>query len=315
MTGKILTRLGLGGILVLLASAMLFFAGELLPGDFASKLLGSSATPETVAALRESRGLDTPAIQRYFQWLAGVFRGDLGKSLTNGREIGPLIATRLTNTMILAGCAALIAVPLAVALGTLAAIFRDKLFDRIILVISMVTVATPEFFFAYLAIAFLAVQFHLLPSISIVTSDMSFWQMLPLLALPVLTLVITSCAQMIRLTRASIVSVLDSEYVGTAMLKGMPEWRIVIRHVLPNVMGPIAAVVVLNLADIIVGLIIVETIFAYPGMGQLMVDSVAKQDVTVVQACGLIFATTYIVLNMIADLVAVALNPRLRYAR
>jgi peptide/nickel transport system permease protein len=144
---------------------------------------------------------------------------------------------------------------------------------------------------------------------------MSIGEILPLLVLPVLTLVVTSCAHMIRMTRASIVSVMDSDYVGTAMMKGLPEWRIVVRHVLPNVMGPIAAVVVLNLADLVVGLIIVETVFAYPGMGQLMVDSVSKQDVTVVQACGLIFAATYILLNMLADVLAISLNPRLRFAR
>ena len=308
-------RLAMGIVLVLMASALLFFAGELLPGDFATKLLGSSATPETVEALRRSRGVDAPALARYLQWLGGLFRGDLGTSLTNGREIAPLIATRLKNTLILAGAAALIAVPLAVGLGTLAAIFRNRLFDRAILVLSMVTVATPEFFFAYMAIAVFAVNLHWVPSISIITAGMSFERMWPLLVLPVLTLVITSCAHMIRMTRASIVSVMDSDYVGTALLKGLPEWKVVVRHVLPNVMSPIAAVVVLNLADLVVGLIIVEAIFAYPGMGQLMVDSVSKQDITVVQACGLIFAATYILLNMIADLLAIALNPRLRYAR
>lgn len=315
MIRYLVKRLAIGIVLVLLASAILFFAGELLPGDFATKLLGSQATPETVAALREARGVNSPAIYRYLAWLGGLFRGDLGRSLTNGREIGPLIEARLANTMILAGCAAMVAVPLSVGLGTLAAIFRDRWFDRVVLVLSMVTVATPEFFFAYMAIALFAVNFHLLPSISIVTSDMSFGDMLPLLVLPVMTLVITSSAHMIRLTRASIVSVMDSEYVGTAMLKGMPEWKIVIRHVLPNVMSPIASVVVLNLADLVVGLIIVEAIFAYPGMGQLMVDAVSKQDVTVVQACGLIFAATYILLNMIADLLAIGLNPQLRHAK
>ncbi|MCB4768591.1 ABC transporter permease [Ancylobacter sp. Lp-2] len=315
MTAILAKRLAMGIVLVLLASALLFFAGELLPGDFATKLLGSSATPEAVEALRRARGVDAPALTRYLDWLAGLMRGDLGTSLTNGREIGPLIATRLKNTLMLAGAAALIAVPLAVGLGTLAAIFRDRLFDRAILVLSMVTVATPEFFFAYMAIAVFAVNLHWVPSISIVTAGMSFERMWPLLVLPVMTLVITSCAHMIRMTRASIVSVMDSDYVGTALLKGLPEWQVVVRHVLPNVMSPIAAVVVLNLADLVVGLIIVETIFAYPGMGQLMVDSVSKQDITVVQACGLIFAATYILLNMIADLLAIALNPRLRYAR
>ncbi|MTH77966.1 ABC transporter permease [Paracoccus aestuariivivens] len=313
MTKYLLKRLFAGVLLVLGASAILFFAGELLPGDFASRMLGSQATPEAVEALRQSRGLDQPALTRYLMWLGGLLQGDLGVSLTNGREIGPLIATRLSNTLTLAGLAALVAVPFAVGLGTLAAMYRNTWFDRLVLMLSMVTVATPEFFFAYLAIAFFAVQLHLLPSISIVTSDMSFADKVPLLILPVLTLVVTTSAHMIRLTRASLISVMDSEYAGTAMLKGLPQWKIVLRHLLPNAMSPIAAVVVLNLADLIVGLIIVEAIFAYPGMGQLMVDSVSKQDVTVVQACGLIFAVTYIVLNMIADLLAILLNPRLRY--
>jgi peptide/nickel transport system permease protein len=308
-------RTGIGIVLVLMASAILFFAGELLPGDFATKLLGSQATPEAVEALRQSQGLGRPATERYWEWLTGVARGDLGTSMTNGREIAPLIAGRLSNTLILASLAACLAVPLSLLLGTLAAIYRNRWFDRAVLVASMITVATPEFFFAYLIIAIFAVHWHLFPSISIVTADMSIADMLPLLVLPVLTLVVTSCAHMIRMTRASIVSVMDSDYVGTAMMKGLPEWRIVVRHVLPNVMGPIAAVVVLNLADLVVGLIIVETVFAYPGMGQLMVDSVSKQDVTVVQACGLIFAATYILLNMLADVLAISLNPRLRYAQ
>ena len=255
-----------------MASAILFFAGELLPGDFATKLLGSQATPDAVEALRKSRGLDRPAGERYLEWLTGIAHGDLGTSLTNGREIGPLIAGRLTNTVILAGLAAAIAVPLSILLGTLAAIFRDRWFDRAVLVMSMVTVATPEFFFAYVIVAIFAVQLHLFPSISIVTSDMSFADMLPLLVLPLMTLVVTSCAHMIRMTRASILSVMDSDYVGTAMMKGLPDWLVVVRHVLPNVMRPIAAVVVLNLAYLVVGLIIVETVFAYPGMGQLMVE-------------------------------------------
>lgn len=313
MTLFVLKRLSMGVLLVLGASAILFFAGELLPGDFATRMLGSQATPEAVEALRQSRGLDQPAVQRFLMWLGGLLQGDLGTSLTNGREIGPLIATRLSNTLTLAGLAAAVAVPFAVGLGILAAMWRDTFFDRLVLILSMVTVATPEFFFAYVAIAVLAVQFQIFPSISIVTSDMTLAQMLPLLVLPILTLVVTSSAHMIRLTRASLISVMDSDYAGTALLKGLARGRIVLRHLLPNAMGPIAAIVVLNLADLVVGLIIVESIFAYPGMGQLMVDSVAKQDVTVVQACGLIFAVTYILLNLLADVLAVLLNPRLRY--
>ena len=313
MTLFVLKRICMGVLLVLGASAILFVAGELLPGDFATRMLGSQATPEAVEALRQSRGLDAPVLQRFLIWLGGLLQGDLGTSLTNGREIGPLIATRLSNTLTLAGLAALVAVPFAVGLGILAAMWRDSPFDRFVLILSMITVATPEFFFAYVAIALFAVQLQIVPSISIVTSDMTFLQMLPLLALPILTLVVTTSAHMIRLTRASLIAVMDSEYAGTALLKGLPRRQIVLRHLLPNAMGPIAAVVVLNLADLVVGLIIVEAIFAYPGMGQLMVDSVAKQDVTVVQACGLIFAVTYILLNMLADVLAVLLNPRLRY--
>ena len=313
MTLFVLKRICMGVLLVLGASAILFVAGELLPGDFATRMLGSQATPEAVEALRQSRGLDAPVLQRFLIWLGGLLPGDLGTSLTNGREIGPLIATRLSNTLTLAGLAALVAVPFAVGLGILAAMWRDSPFDRFVLILSMITVATPEFFFAYVAIALFAVQLQIVPSISIVTSDMTFLQMLPLLALPILTLVVTTSAHMIRLTRASLIAVMDSEYAGTALLKGLPRRQIVLRHLLPNAMGPIAAVVVLNLADLVVGLIIVEAIFAYPGMGQLMVDSVAKQDVTVVQACGLIFAVTYILLNMLADVLAVLLNPRLRY--
>lgn len=315
MGAIILRRLAVGVVLILAASALLFFAGELMPGDFASKLLGASATPEVVEALRQSRGLAEDPLTRYLAWLGGLAQGDLGLSLTNGRAIGTLIAGRLSNTLMLAGLAAALAVPFALALGLVAAIFRDSWIDRLVLVLTMVTVATPEFFFAYLAIAVFAVQLGWLPSISILRPDMGFAQILPLLALPVLTLVMTSSAHMARMTRASVVAAMDQDYVGTARMKGLPLWRVVLGHVLPNVMAPIAAVVVMNLADIVVGLIIVETIFAFPGMGQLMVDSVVKRDITVVQACGLIFAAAYIFLNMVADILSIAFNPRLRYAR
>ncbi|WP_172331441.1 ABC transporter permease [Mangrovicoccus sp. HB161399] len=311
----ILRRGGTGGLLVLASTLLLFLAGEMMPGDFASKLLGASATPETVEALRLSRGLDASPAARYLAWLGGLLHGDLGLSLTNGREIGALIASRLGNTLLLAGLAAAVAVPLALALGTLAAVFRDSWIDRAVLVLTMVTVATPEFFFAYVAIAVLAVELNWLPSISIPRPGMSVWEVLQVLVLPVLTLVVTSTAHVARMTRASIVAAMEQDYVGTAMLKGLPRGRIVLRHILPNVAAPVSAVVVMTLADIVVGLIIVETIFAYPGMGQLMVDSVAKRDITVVQACGLIFAATYIFLNMAADMLAIAFNPRLRSAR
>lgn len=308
-------RLALG-LITLWAVSLLIFAGtEILPGDVATAILGQSRTPEAVAAIRASLGLNRPAYIRYGDWLAHFVRGDIGKSLANQRDIAPEIRDRLGNTMFLAGVAACVSVPLSILLGLLAAIRQDSLFDRIVNVVTLTTISFPEFFIGYVLIILFAVKLDWFPSLAMISADMGFWDRLDAVALPATTLVLVVLAHMMRQTRASVLSILASPFIEMAVLKGIPKWRIVVQHALPNALAPIINVVALNLAYLIVGVVVVEVVFVYPGMGQLIVDSVSKRDVPVVQTCGLIFALTYVGLNMIADLFGILSNPRLRHPR
>jgi peptide/nickel transport system permease protein len=304
------------GVLLLWAVSVLIFAGtEILPGDVATAILGQTATPEAVANIREELGLDRPAVVRYFDWLGGALQGDFGQSFTNRQDIATNIGKRLGNTLFLASAAAVIAVPLAIILGLLAVRYRNTLFDRFLSIATLSTVSLPEFFAGYLLILFFAVQLRWFPSTSTIRPSMNFGQQLYSIALPTLTLVLVVVGHMMRMTRAAVLNVLSSAYIETAELKGLSPSRIIWKHALPNALAPIVNVVAINLAYLVVGVVVVEVIFVYPGMGQFMVDHVAKRDVPVVQACGLVFASVYIVLNLIADLAAVLANPRLRHPR
>jgi peptide/nickel transport system permease protein len=308
-------RLGLGILTLLAASVLIFVGTELLPGDLASAILQNSATPESLAKLRLDLGLDRPAIVRYGEWLFGALRGDFGHSLANGRDVLTEIAPRFANTMFLAAYAAIVAVPLAVGLGLLAAIWQGGVFDRLINILTLITISVPDYFVAYLLIIFVAVDLGWFPSLANVTPETTFPQRLYFTFLPMLTLAMSVLAHMMRMTRASVLAVMASPYIEMSILKGLTKARIVVRHALPNALAPIISVVALNLAFLIVGVVVVETVFVYPGLGQLMVDEVSKHDVPVVQACGLIFAATFILLNMIADILAILSNPRLRKPR
>ena len=308
-------RLGLG-IITLFAASVLIFAGtEILPGDLASAILQNSATPENLAALRLELGLDRPALLRYVEWLLNVLRGDFGRSLANNRDVLTEIAPRFANTMFLAIYAACVAVPLAVGLGLIAAIRQGSIFDRLINFVTLLTISVPEYFLAYLLVKYIAVQLGWFPSLANVSPDMGFFERLYYSFLPMTTLVLVIVAHMMRMTRASVLNIMASPYIEMAFLKGMPKWRVVVRHAFPNALAPIINVIALNLAYLIVGVVVVEAVFVYPGLGQLMVDAVSKHDVPVVQACGLIFAAAFILLNMIADILAILSNPRLRHPR
>jgi peptide/nickel transport system permease protein len=308
-------RLALGALTLLVVSALIFASTEVLPGDVASAILGQQATPESLAAIRADLGLDRPAVVRYLDWLSGFVRGDLGRSLANRRPIADQIGQRLANTLFLAGVAAAVAVPLAVGLGVLAAVRRDGALDRAISVATLSTISVPEFFVGYLLIILLAVQFPVFPSLATVSPGMGLGQSLYTVALPALTLTLVVVAHMMRMTRAAVIDVLSAPYVEMARLKGLPERQVVVRHALPNALGPIATVVAINLAYLVVGVVVVEVVFVYPGMGQYMVDAVAKRDVPAVQACTLVFAATYVLLNLVADLFGIVSNPRLRHPR
>lgn len=315
VVSMILKRLGLGGLTLGAVSAVVFFSVYLLPGDLAEEILGQARTPEAVANIRRELGLDRPPLERYREWLTGVVGGDFGRSLASGVPITRLIGTRLGNTLFLAGFAAVIAMPLSLALGITAALHRGRLPDRAINVVALTAISLPEFFVAYILISTLAVAAGLLPSLATVSPDTSLGDRLYRTLLPALTLTLAVAAHVMRLTRASIVNLMASPYIEMARLKGLTPRRIVLHHALPNALAPIVNVVVLNLAYLVVGVVVVEVVFAYPGLGQLMVDAVSKRDVTVVQATSLIFASAYIVLNLTADVLTIALNPRLVHPR
>jgi len=316
---KILTmvaqRLALGVLTLIVVSLIIFLGVELLPGDLAEAILGQSALPETVAAFRRELKLDLPMHERYFEWLLGIMQGDLGRSLANQREISELIGGRLINTLFLAGMAAIISVPLAVTLGVLAALYRNSLFDRSVNIVTLSSISFPEFFVAYILVLFLAVNAGMFPSISNVSGDLGFWDRVYRCSLPAFTLTLVVVAHMMRMTRAAIINLLASPYIEMANLKGLSRSRIVVHHALPNALSPIINVIVLNLAYLVVGVVVVEVVFVYPGLGQLLVDSVSKRDIPVVQASCLIFAATYILLNLTADVLAILSNPRLLHPK
>lgn len=306
----IATRLASGIITLWLVSLIIFLGVSALPGDIATEILGQSATPETIAAFRERLGLDLPVVQRYLAWLSSIAQGDLGVSLANNRPIAELVSLRLSNTLSLAALAAAMSVPLAIVLGIAAALFRNGKFDRGANLAALTSISFPEFFVAYILILFFSVQLGWFPSLARVDGT-SFPEWLRSMFLPALTLTLVVVAHMMRMTRAALLGVLSSPYIEMAKLKGAGRLRIMTRHALPNALAPIINVVLINLAYLIVGVVVVEVVFVYPGLGQLMVDSVAKRDIPVVQACSLIFAATYITLNILADVLATVTNPRL----
>jgi len=314
MKKRILQRVLLGVGTLWLVSLLIFVGTEMLPGDVATAILGQSATPETVAAMRLQLGLDEPAVLRYLHWLVGILQGDLGNSLANGRPIGNELLPRLGNTLFLAGYAAIIAIPLAVGLGIASAIWRGSVFDRLANTLTLISISVPEFFVGYVLVIAFAIRLTWFPSLAMVDSGTSFAERLYVCTLPMLTLTLVVLAHMLRMTRAS-VTVMSSPYIESAVLKGISRWRIVVSHALPNALAPIINVVAFNLAYLVVGVILVEVVFVYPGIGQYMVDAVTKRDLPVVQACGLLFGGTYIFLNTTADLLAIWCNPRLRHAR
>ena len=308
----IIQRVIAGAITIFLVSVLIFLSIEALPGDPATAILGQQATPENLAALRSELHLDLPAHQRYITWLGNFLQGDLGQSLSNKRPVSEVIGWRFSNTLFLAVSSALISVPLALFLGMMAALFRERWLDRTLSMVSLSAISFPEFFVGYILIYIFSVKLGWLPSVASLRDDMTFMQKIHVIILPCFTLLLVVMAHMMRMTRAAIIGVLTSPYIEMAKLKGVSEWRIIIRHAIPNVLSPIINVVVMDLAWLIVGVVVVEVVFVYPGLGQLMVDSVAKRDLPVVQASGLIFAATYIVLNLTADILAIVSNPKLR---
>ncbi|KJF69149.1 MULTISPECIES: ABC transporter permease [Rhizobium] len=297
---------------LLIVSFIVFSATSLLPGDTATILLGQSATPEAVAGLRTAMHLDDPALLRFVRWLFGLLRGELGTSYANNMAIADLIGPRFINSMKLAGITTVIAVPLALTLGISSAMLRGTLYDRAVTILTIGVISVPEFMIATLAVLLFAVYLKWLPALSLVSEVHTLFDVLRVYAMPVITLTFVVSAQMIRMSRAAVIETLDTPYVEMALLKGAPRMRIVLRHALPNALGPIVNAVALSLSYLVGGVIIVETIFNYPGIAKLMVDGVATRDLPLIQSCAMIFCVGYLLLITTADIIAIMSNPRLR---
>ncbi len=309
-------RIALGLLLLFLVSILIFVGTMILPGDVAQQILGQSATPEALANLREELGVNQPPVTRYFEWFGGLLTGDLGTALTSGQSINEAVGRRISNTLFLAISAAVIAVPLSIFLGLLAVRYRERWPDKLISATTLTTISMPEFVIGYILMFIFGVQLRWFAPTAIgYRPEADLFTRLESIALPVIVLTLVVLAHMMRMTRAAILNVMQSAYIETAELKGLSGFTVIRKHAFPNAIAPVVNVVMLNLAYLIVGVVVVEVVFVYPGMGQYLVDHVTKRDLPVVQACGMIFAAIYIGLNLVADVVSIITNPRLRHPK
>jgi peptide/nickel transport system permease protein len=308
-------RIVLAVVTLFIISLIVFLGVEALPGDTATAYLGQSATPESLAALREEFGLNAPVHQRYLDWVGGVLSGDLGDSMSKRKPVSELIGNRFRNTLVLATAAALVGIPLAIVLGVIAGLMRDKWPDVLVSTTSIMGMTLPGFVTATILIYFFAIRLEWFPAITLVPSDVPVLELLPNVVLPIITLTLIMVAHILRLVRTNMIDVLTSDYVQMARLKGVPYWQIVFKHALPNAMLPTINVVALTLAWLLGGVAIIEYVFNYPGIGTLMITGITDRDFALVQGIAIILAVIYISLNLIADLLSMVLNPRLRTAR
>ncbi len=297
---------------LLLVSVTIFVIAQLLPGDAAQEALGQSATAEQVAALRHEMGLDRPAYVRYADWLGGMVNGDPGQSMVANMPVAEVISSRLPNSLLLAALTALVAVPVALAIGIGSAMNRGGRIDRALNIATLSMVAVPEFLVATIAVLIFSVKLRWLPSIALVSDDMTWGEYLPGVAMPILTLSVVVIAQMARMTRAAVIDQMDRPYVEMAVLKGVAPVQVVLKHIMPNAIAPIVNAMALSLSYLLGGAVIVETIFNYPGLASLMVNAVTSRDMPLLQACAMIFCAAYLLLMLIADVTAILANPRLR---
>lgn len=303
---------------LLLVSMIIFLAIEILPGDAATRILGRDATPETLATLREQLHLNDPAPVRYGRWLAGIVQGDLGNALTSSRPIVDILAPKIFNTLLLSIFAFLIYLPLAVLPAMIQALRRDRPSDHAISVVTLLLLSTPEFLLAtLLLIAFVIeltkwIGFPLLPSSSIVDQHSTLLDYVRALAMPAVTLATVMAVYGVRMLRDNLIEVLDSDYIRMAELKGLSPRQVLWRHALPNAMIPFLNVTALNIGYLVGSVVVVEKVFAFPGFGSQLVDSLQLRDFPLFEATVLIAATVYIVANLLADVGAILLNPRLR---
>ena len=315
LAGIALRRVGLGLLTLLFVSLLVFATTQALPGDAARSILGKEATPERLEAVRARLHLDRPVWQQYATWLGGIAVGDFGQSLATEQPVSELVGSRIGNSAFLVLVAGLIAVPLSLLLGVAAAVRRDRLFDHVFTIASLVLAALPEFVIGISLILVFATQLvHLFPAVAILADDKPIWAQIDQVMLPALTLDLAVIPYMSRIVRGSMIEVLESEYVQMARLKGLSPRRVIWRHALPNAIVPFVQVTALQLAWLAGGVVVVEFVFRFPGIGQALVDAVANRDLPVVQALTVLVGAIYVLLNVAADIATVLLTPRLRMA-
>ena len=311
----IIRRFFLALVTLLIISVIIFLGVEALPGDAATAYLGQSATPDSLKALREEFGLNTPAYQRYMNWLGDMLRGDFGDSMARRKPVSEIIGNQFRNTIVLAAAAALVGIPLAIVLGVFTGLTRDRWPDILVSLVAILGMTLPGFVTATILIYIFAIRLEWFPAIALVASDAPVSEILPNIILPIITLTFIMVAHILRLVRTNMIDVMVSNYVQMARLKGVPAMKIVFQHALPNAMLPSINVIALTLAWLLGGVAIIETVFNYPGIGKLLINAIGDRDLALVQGIAMILASIYIGVNLIADLLALILNPRLRTAR
>lgn len=308
----VLKRILLGFITLFIVSLITFSGVEVLPGDACTTYLEREAYGAALEACYERLGLNTPAHERYISWAVGVLQGDFGYSLSGEMRINDVLGPRVKNSMVLASASILIGIPIALLLGIITALWRDKLPDIIISTITIFSMTIPEFISATLLILIVAIWLEWLPGIVIVPTGASISELLPNIILPVIAISMIMTAHMARMVRSSVIQVMASDYVQMAILKGVPYWTMVFKHVLPNALLPAINVVALTIAWLLGGVVVTEVVFNYPGLGRLVIESISNRDLPVVQALAIILASIYVIINLIADLMTLMLNPRLK---
>jgi len=298
---------------LVVVSALIFWCVEGLPGDAASRILGRDATPEGLALLRHKLHLDLPAAQRYGEWLWHALRGDFGVSLAANRPVLDYVWSRAANTSELAGLVLLLYTPLSIVLGIWTAISRGRAVDHIASILVILGMCVPEFVVGIVLIVVFALTLHWFPPLALIDRADSIGSFLRMLFLPALTLTIAMTAYAVRMMRENLIDVLDSGYVQMARLKGLPRWRVLVRHALPSALGPAINVTALNIAWLMGGIVVVETVFSFPGLGRLLIDAIDLKDIPVILAVSLLLTAVYIFCNLVADIAVLLLNPKLRH--
>lgn len=315
MLRLLIRRLALGAITIVLVSLIIFAGVEILPGDACTAFLEREAQGKLLENCRNDLGLNRPAAERYIDWASSAVRGDFGVSTGSKKSIAGLVGDRLKNTLLLALCAMAVGIPLAILLGIISGLWRDKPADLVISTLTIFAMTIPEFVTATLLILVFSVWLGWVPGIVLTSADAPIAEFFPEILLPITVLALVMTAHILRTVRSSVIETLSSDYAQMATLKGVPYWRMVFRHVLPNALLPTINVVALTIAWLLGGVVVIETVFNYPGLGRMMIDSISDRDLPVTQAIALIIATVYVGVNLMADLLSLVANPRLRTAQ